>query len=423
VARFLFCVFGASGHIHPMLSTAKKLTKKGHEVGFLTAPSYRVLLEGMGFCYFEPQFWNANVIASKMPIQSRNFVRSLWETFKYASAISFPEGENQFKDLEFCKKIWNFDILVSSDMVLGSALFAEKTGCLWATFGAFLSCPVPGKDIPPWGFGLSLPENNYAKYLNIITAIIHKNILQLLSLGWEKIRKKYGLKPKNISLIEHVFSPYLYIVPSPLLFDYLRRDLPSHIYHVGPCPWEENIVLENWISPFENKNPIIYFTAGTVYNSLDFLKIVINAVKDKELNLFATLGKNNNEASLGALPKNVKVAQYVPQSLVLPKVQAVICNGGSGVIMGAILAQKPMVIVPMISDQPENARRCEKLGIALIVPLNKLNKDRISETIDHILNDSQLRKRSKNIGEQFAQFDGSNESVRLLEALYKNTII
>jgi UDP:flavonoid glycosyltransferase YjiC (YdhE family) len=55
--------------------------------------------------------------------------------------------------------------------------------------------------------------------------------------------------------------------------------------------------------------------------------------------------------------------------------------------------------------------------------LNKLNKDRISGTIDHILNDSQLRKRSKNIGEQFAQFDGSNESVRLLEALYKNTII
>jgi MGT family glycosyltransferase len=143
----------------------------------------------------------------------------------------------------------------------------------------------------------------------------------------------------------------------------------------------------------------------------------MDAVRGQNINLFATLGKNNSPESLGPLPDNVRVAQYVPQSLVLPKVAAVICNGGSGVTMGTILAQKPMVIVPMISDQPENARRCEFLGLAKMLPQKKLNKENAWRAIQAVMQEPRFRLRAEEVGRAFAEFKGAENGASLLEEL------
>jgi len=418
VARFLFSVFGSSGHIHPMLPVAKILADQGHEVGFLTAPSYKALLEQMGFSYWAPRFWNAKVASLGMPIRSRNFVRSLREAIKYILEFSLPQGVEQAKDLECCKREWNFDVLVSSDMVLGASLFAERSNCIWATLGAFLSCPLPGPAIPPWSLGLRPPKNLLGRLGVGVFSFLYRQSFRLLSIRWNKIRRNHGLPSKSISLMYSIFSPYLYLLPSPSLFDYSRSDLPPSIHHVGPCMWEEaSSSTGSWVSPFDNDNPTLYCTAGTVYNSLDFVRVIVDAVRDKKVNVFATVGRNNDPVSLGTLPKNVQVVQYVPQNVVLPRVSAVICNGGSGATMGAILARKPMVIVPMISDQPENARRCEDLGLAKVLSLKKFNAENVWLAIRSVLEDARFQARATAVGDQFAALNGPRQGAFLLDQL------
>jgi len=47
----------------------------------------------------------------------------------------------------------------------------------------------------------------------------------------------------------------------------------------------------------------------------------------------------------------------------------VLTHGGSGTVMAALTHGLPMVIVPIMADQPENAERCAALGVAQVIPL------------------------------------------------------
>jgi UDP:flavonoid glycosyltransferase YjiC (YdhE family) len=415
--RFLFCTYGASGHIHPMIPTAQALLARGHEVGFLTSSAYRESLEHLGFRYFEPAFWTANLSAASVPAPSRNPIRNVRGVLKFADDFSFPQGERQIRDLERVRAAWPFDVLVNNDMVLGAAPFAERTGCVWATHGAFLSCPLPGPGIPAWGMGLPLPHGPLARLRNAVAGLVCRGVFGLLAKRWEKFRAAQGLPPKHVTLAEHVLSPYLYIIPSVARFDYSREDLPPQVHYVGPCLWAEPSTVEDWVPDFPHDYPIVYCTAGTVADSLAFIKTFIAAVDGKQVNLFATLGKQHSPAALGALPENVKVTQYMPQKLVLRHVDAVICNGGSGATMAAVLAGKPMVIIPMISDQPENARRWERLGVAKTLKLGDLNVVSAWSLIRAVISDPQLRARAEELGRAFARVDGPAQGASLLEAL------
>jgi UDP:flavonoid glycosyltransferase YjiC (YdhE family) len=85
--------------------------------------------------------------------------------------------------------------------------------------------------------------------------------------------------------------------------------------------------------------------------------------------------------------------------------------------MGAILARKPMVIVPMISDQPENARRCEDLGLAKVLSLKKFNAENVWLAIRSVLEDARFQARATAVGDQFAALNGPRQGAFLLDQL------
>src|SRR5207244_9264681 len=64
---------------------------------------------------------------------------------------------------------------------------------------------------------------------------------------------------------------------------------------------------------------------------------------------------DRDPASIGLLPDNVHVDNYVPQSLVLAHCAAVVCHGGSGTTLAALAAGLPLLILPQGADQYINA--------------------------------------------------------------------
>lgn len=74
------------------------------------------------------------------------------------------------------------------------------------------------------------------------------------------------------------------------------------------------------------------------------------------------------EGTLGPIPANVHVEEWVPQGDVLARAAAVVCHGGSGTVRGSLAAGVPMVVVPQGADQPHNARRIAAVGAGLALP-------------------------------------------------------
>ncbi|MBS1983926.1 MAG: hypothetical protein JST16_07115 [Bdellovibrionales bacterium] len=417
MARFLFTAMGETGHVHPMLPAALALRARGHEVAFLTAERFRPMLEDLGFIFLAPHFWSARYPTGSMPNKGDGVFRNARRAMNYLEEHLFPNAENHARDLALCRSLWPFDVLVASDLALGPSLYAQQSGCVWATVGAFLSCPIAGPDIPLWGPGFRKAKNFWQRIYTASLSYVYKFFFRVVAKKYARFCTRLGLPEEQASSIRRAVSPFLYLVPSTREFDYSRNDLPAQVHYVGPCLWDQAVGDEVWDSPFSNGQPLIYCTAGTFYNGLDFVRVAIEAVRDRPVNLLATIGKNNSVESLGALPPNVRVEQYVPQSLVLPKVDLVLCNGGSGATMAAVLAGKPLAIVPMISDQPENARRWEYLGVAKILSRKRYSPGAAWRLIESVLGDPSATVRAREVGARFAKFDGPQTAARLLETL------
>jgi UDP:flavonoid glycosyltransferase YjiC (YdhE family) len=64
------------------------------------------------------------------------------------------------------------------------------------------------------------------------------------------------------------------------------------------------------------------------------------------------------------LPPGVRHFDYAPLSQVLPRAAALVSHGGIGTVSLALAAGTPQLIVPLAFDQPDNAARAERLGVA-----------------------------------------------------------
>ena len=83
--------------------------------------------------------------------------------------------------------------------------------------------------------------------------------------------------------------------------------------------------------------------------------------------MLLTVGRTTDVSTLGPVPQNTRVEQWVPQDAVLGKAALVVCHGGSGTTFGALAAGVPVVICPLFADQPHNGRAVAKAGAGVVL--------------------------------------------------------
>jgi UDP:flavonoid glycosyltransferase YjiC (YdhE family) len=120
-----------------------------------------------------------------------------------------------------------------------------------------------------------------------------------------------------------------------------------------------------WLAEL-GSTPLVYVTLGTVFNRVPgLLATMAEGAAEHDVEVRVTTGRNADPDALGALPSNVHVERYVPQTLVLPQCRAVVCHGGFNTVFGALRCGVPLVVVPVSADQPLNAALCEQAGVGV----------------------------------------------------------
>jgi MGT family glycosyltransferase len=417
MARFLFCTYAAAGHVTPLWPVASALRARGHEVGVMTAPGLQRKVEGLGLRYFAPQAWDATFDRFQNDSQTpRGGIEALRNMKRSLDEHIVPDALRQLSDLEAVAGEWGAEVLVGTAATFGVSLAADRMGKVWATHAPQITCPLPSRDLAPWGVGALPPRDAAAKAKAALQRAAYALISGVLAREWAKMREREGLSRGAKSLTHAVFSPYLYTIPSPSAFDFPRSDLPPQVHYVGPCLGDAG-EGGSWQSPFANGDPIVYCTSGTVSDPRPLVRAAIEAVRGERVNLFVTLGHQVSPSEFGALPPNVVAAAFVPQRLVLPHVSAVVCNGGSGAVMGALAAGKPLVVMPQISDQPENAARCVALGAGVMLPQQRLSPDALRRALLTVLREPSYEAAARRVSASVATTRGPATAARLLERL------
>jgi UDP:flavonoid glycosyltransferase YjiC (YdhE family) len=120
------------------------------------------------------------------------------------------------------------------------------------------------------------------------------------------------------------------------------------------------------------KRPSVYASLGTVASDHeelhDAFRAVLAGLGESDADVLFTIHELDPRV-LGTVPSNVRLATHVPPSVAMA-CDIVLTHGGAGTTSAALSRGRPMVLVPLFGDQPQNARRVADLGagVELSVP-------------------------------------------------------
>lgn len=228
------------------------------------------------------------------------------------------------------------------------------------------------------------------------------------------LRARYGLPPDPdfARVQDHL---YVDIVPPSLQAK--RRGPVRARQWARYRPWDgaTGMPPPPWLAELPER-PTVLATLGTVYNDNPGLFGTFMAgLADQDVNVLCTLGADFDPDDLDVVPDNVRIEQYLPHSLVLPSCQAMLCHAGFNTMMGALCEGVPVVCVPIDSDQPFNARRCEALGLGIRLQRKHLTPEGVAGAVRAVLTEDSYRAQVARLRAEIEALPSYPKVVRRLE--------
>ncbi len=239
---------------------------------------------------------------------------------------------------------------------------------------------------------------------------------EVIGAALDELRAEHDLPPDPEL---EMLSRYLVLSPFPPSFRDPAYPLPVTAHGLRPAmPGSDGSSPPAW-SSVRPGSPTAYFTLGTVFNleSGDLLSRVLAILRDLPLNLVVTVGPDIDPTDFGPQPDHVSISRHIPQASVLPYCDLVISHGGSGSVIGALAHGLPSVLIPLGADQPMNADRCARLGVARVLDATDVSPKNLRAAVSTVLDDPALRRNAERLRDEITALPEVAAAISLLEQL------
>ena len=417
-ARIVLTTFGSLGDLHPYLAIALGLRARGHEAVVATSGQYRDKIEplGLGFQAVRPDM--PDVAADPGLMRRIMDLRRGPETV--IREFVMPALRQSYEDTLAAAE--GADLLVSHPLTFTTRLVAEKRGIPWASS---LLAPLSffSAHDPP-----VLPAAAFLSLLRPLGPALHRPLFALLKWSirswmnpWHRLRADLGLRPTTQDvLFEGQHSPSLVLALFSGLLGAKQPDWPPQAAITGFPFYDQgggglSPELGNFLDEGE---PPVVFTLGSsaVHDAGLFYQHSAAAAKILGRRAVLLVGPDprNRPASL---PPGVAAFEYAPFSNLFPRAAAVVHQGGVGTTAEAMRSGRPMLVMPFAHDQPDNAARVARLGIARTLSRSRYNAARAASELRRLLGDLAFSARAEEVGRQVRAEDGVRVACDSLEAV------
>ena len=153
---------------------------------------------------------------------------------------------------------------------------------------------------------------------------------------------------------------------------------------------------------------------GIAHENSNFDKVVL-AVRG-----LVTLGPALDPAQFKA-PANVRLEAFIPHSAVLPHAQAMVTQCGLGTLMKALAHGVPLVCLPLVGDQPDNAARVVARGAGIRLERDA-TPEQIRAAIQRVLTQPGFGESARRIAGKLAKEDGAQRAAEEIEAVVRQRV-
>jgi UDP:flavonoid glycosyltransferase YjiC (YdhE family) len=406
----LLTTTGSLGDLHPYLAIGTGLQQRGHQVAIGTCEYYRDRVEKLGLEY--------RPIGPHLSPDDPEMIRIIVDPKKGSEYIFrqliMPHLRRSYD--ETLRAVDGADLVLGHPIMVATPLVAEKLKLKWASAVlapiSFFSIHEP-TDISGHPIVSSLTRGPLW-----LRKLIHQ-MGRRQTLGWAgpllDFRKELGLPADAHPLFDGQHSPHLVLAIYSSVLGAPMPDWPRQTTVTGFCFHDRRDGTEA-LSPglagfLESGPPPIAFTLGSTAVQSPGRFYEESAAAAKALGRRAVL--------LGAAPAaaDVWVEPYAPYSLLFPKCEAVVCSGGIGTLGQALRAGAPLLVVPHGNDQPDNAARCVRLGLARSLARDQYHCGSVAGALEELLADPQARSKAGECARTIGQEDGVTAACEALERL------
>jgi len=235
------------------------------------------------------------------------------------------------------------------------------------------------------------------------------------------LRARAGLQPtSNHPFFEGMFSPYGTLGLFPSAFAAPQRDWPANTRLTG-FPFSAEVddhPLPPELEKFPGKGePPVVFTLGSnvVREAGSFYAESLKAVRRVGCRAVLLVGDDARNQVAGPIPDSVFCCAFAPYMRLFPRAAAVVHQGGIGTTGHAMLAGIPMVIVPHVHDQPDNAHRAAKLGVARVQSRRGYDGERAAGHVEALLTQTDYKRKAESLRDLLRNENGVDRACDAVE--------
>ncbi len=214
-------------------------------------------------------------------------------------------------------------------------------------------------------------------------------------------------------------SPFLNLYNYPDALDYPRsRPLNETWQRLESCVRSTDDPFQILEIPGDGK--LIYLSLGSLGSAdVGLMTRLIAMLATTDHRIIVSMGPQHQELRLAG---NMWGAEFLPQTSILPLVDLVITHGGNNTVTESLYFGKPMVVLPLFWDQPDNAQRVSEMGFGVRLDPYRCTANELLASVKRLLGDPALRARLRQLSARLQGAPGTRRAADLIEELAKRPL-
>jgi UDP:flavonoid glycosyltransferase YjiC (YdhE family) len=419
--RIVLSNIGTFGDTNPLIAIALELKRRGHVPVMALPEVYRAKIEPLGleFRAVRPDIDPTNTALVEMIYDVKKGTETGLREFL------FPALRETYADLlDAATKPERADLMLLGELNYAGPIVAEVTGIPWASYVlaplSFFSAFDP--PVLPMYPRLARADRAVPWMGRAI-----KRLARLVSRKWPEpiyeLREELGLERGANPLFDAKHSPDLVLALFSRVLGTEQKDWPPNTLIAGFCFYDAdagNAKLPEKLEKFlaAGDAPVV-FTLGSaaVLAAGNFYEYSARAAIKLGIRAVLLIGSDERNRPRVPLPDSICVADYAPYSALFPRASLVVHQGGVGTTAQCLKAGKPMLIMPYSHDQPDNARRMQRLKVARAIRRQKYLPVRVARWLRGMLDEPKFAQRAASVARLLGREDGVKTACDALERL------
>jgi UDP:flavonoid glycosyltransferase YjiC (YdhE family) len=196
-------------------------------------------------------------------------------------------------------------------------------------------------------------------------------------------------------------------------FEYPRSDIRDGLRSIGapiavgiaeralPSWWEE--VLE---AKKQGKTVVAVTPSSVVFDNNVLIVPALEALRDREdVFVVATLVNSDVDSLDFDIPRNARVARFIPLDLALPHVDVLITNGGYGTVQQAVRAGVPMIVSGVGQDKLHTGGIINYVGNGIYEAVHQTDKEMLRRAFEEMMRNGSYKAKSEALAKEYKKYN------------------